>query len=186
MAFDATVLSGALVKPNGINFELLIRAAEGVPFSGFTTDVAGVEFVRNALEGFGADGAARRYGPDEIEEFLETFAPLFDDDNVRASPMGRALTNNHALHDMPLGQVLYELTGRDDETLLVDLESQPTVTPGPSVKHFDPFDLHLALTALENGADILCTSNMTDYTMDNIGPVRVMSPGALAHEYGLG
>jgi hypothetical protein len=51
VAFDATVLSGALLKPNGINFEVLVRAAEGVPFRGFTTDVAGVEFVRNALEG---------------------------------------------------------------------------------------------------------------------------------------
>lgn len=185
MAFDATVLSGALLKPNGINFEVLVRAAQGVPFRGFTTDVAGVEFVRNALEGFGSGEAARRYGPDEIEEFLETFAPLFDDDNVQASPMGRALTSNHALHDIPLGQVLYELTGHDDESLLADLESQPTVTPGPSVKHFDPFDLHLALTALEAGADILCTSNTTDYSMDNIGRVRVMTPGALAHEYGL-
>jgi hypothetical protein len=130
VAFDATVLSGALLKPNGINFELLIRAAEGVPFRGFTTDVAGVEFVRNALEGFGSGEAARRYGAEEIEAFLETFAPLFDDDNVQASPMGRALTGNHALHDMPLGQVLYELTGRDDESLLADLESQPPVTPG--------------------------------------------------------
>jgi hypothetical protein len=53
------------------------------------------------------------------------------------------------------------------------------------VKHFDPFDLHLALSAVEAGADVLCTSNTTDYTMSSIGPLRVMTPGALAHEYGL-
>ena len=31
MAFDATVLCGALLKPNGLEFELLLRAAEACP-----------------------------------------------------------------------------------------------------------------------------------------------------------
>lgn len=89
------------------------------------------------------------------------------------------------MHDQPLGEVLYELTGQTDETLLADLESQPTVTPGPSVRHFDPFDLHLALVAVRDGANVLCTSNTTDYTMARIGQVRIATPAALADEYGL-
>jgi hypothetical protein len=45
-----------------------------------------------------------------------------------------------------------------------------------------PFDLHLALTAVRDGAHALCTSNSTDYTMDRIGPV---APVRLADDYGL-
>lgn len=186
MAFDATVLCRALLNPNGLEFELLLRAAQGIPFRGFTTEVVGVEFLRNAYTGFGSGPRFRRYEQDELEEFLDTFAPLFDAESIHASPLGRALTPNHALHDKPLGEVLYELTGQSDAALLEDLESQPTVTPGPSLRHFDPFDLHLALVAVRDRADVLCTSNTTDYSMDHIGQVRIATPAALAGDYGLG
>jgi hypothetical protein len=59
------------------------------------------------------------------------------------------------------------------------------VRPGPSLSHFDPFDLHLALVAVRDGANVLCTSNTTDYTMDAIGPVRIATPIDLANNYGL-
>jgi hypothetical protein len=163
----------------------LIRGAQGVPFRGFTTEVVGMEFLRNAYSGFGAGERFRVYEPDEVELFLDTFAPLFDVDRIHASPLGRALTPNHALHDRPLGEVLYELTGKTHESLLEDLESQPTVTPGPSLKHFDPLDLHLVLAAVRDGADVLCTSNITDYTMERIGPVRIATPDQLADDYRL-
>lgn len=185
MAFDATVLCRALLNPAGVEYELLVRAGQGVPFRGFTTDVVGMEFLRNAHMGFGAGERFRTYDENELEEFLDTFAPLFDVDNIHSSPLGRALTPNHALHDRPLGEVLYELTGQTDESLLDELESQPTVTPGPSLRHFDPFDLHLALVAVRADADVLCTSNSTDYTMERIGNVRISTPVALADEYGL-
>jgi len=185
VAFDATVLCRALLNPNGLEFELLLRAAQGVPFRGFTTEVVGVEFLRNAYMGFGAGSRFRTYDQSELEEFLDTFAPLFDADNIHASPVGRALTPNHALHDQPLGEVLYELMGQSDEMLLADLERQPTVTPGASLRHFDPFDLHLVLVAVRDGADVLCTSNTTDYTMATIGHVSIATPAALAADYGL-
>ncbi len=51
VCFDATVLCGAIRKPTGINFKLLELAAAGVVLEGFTSDVAGMEFVRNALDG---------------------------------------------------------------------------------------------------------------------------------------
>jgi hypothetical protein len=187
VAFDATVLCRALLNPLGVEFELLVRAADGVPFRGFTTDVVGFEFLRNAYEGFGAGERFRRYTQDELTEFLDTFAPLFDAGNIHAAPIGRALTPNHELHDKPVGEVIFELTGHRYTSLLEELEAQPTVTPGPSLRHFDPFDLHLALTAVRDGADAVCTSNTTDYTMEmeRIGPVRIVTPAELAADYGL-
>lgn len=185
VAFDATVLCRALLNPSGMEFELLVRAAQGFPFRGFTTEVVGMEFLRNTYMGFGAGDHFRTYEPDELEEFLDTFAPLFAVGKIRASPLGRALTPDHALHDRPLGEVVYEMTGQSDESLVADLEGQPTVTPGPSLRHFDPFDLHLALVAVRDGADVLSTSNTTDYSVDNIGHVRIATPANLADDYGL-
>lgn len=135
-----------------------------------------MEFLRNASMGFGAGARYRAYDPDEIEAFLDTFLPLFDADKIQASPLGRALTPDHALHDLPLGEVVHAMTGRSDASLLEELERQPTVTPGASLRHFDPFDLHLALVAVRDDADVLCTSNTTDYTMQRIGPVRIATP----------
>jgi hypothetical protein len=97
VAFDATVLCRALLNPRAIVFELLIRAAQGMPFAGFTTEVVGMEFLRNAYGGFGAGDRWRTYSEQEIEGFLDVFAPLFGADNIRSSPLGRALTPDHAL-----------------------------------------------------------------------------------------
>jgi hypothetical protein len=60
--------------------------------------------------------------------------------------------------------------------LLAHLESQPTVTPGPSLRHLDPLDLHLALVAVRDGADVLC--NTTDCTIAEIGQVRIATLAA--------
>lgn len=92
MAFDATVLCRALLNPAGVEFELLVRAAQGVPVRGFTTEVVGMEFLRNAYMGFGAGERFRTYHQDELESFLDTFAPLFDLENIHTSALGRALT----------------------------------------------------------------------------------------------
>jgi hypothetical protein len=53
VAYDATVLCRALLNENGIDFELLVAGAAGIPFVGWTTDVVGMEFLRNAYDGFG-------------------------------------------------------------------------------------------------------------------------------------
>jgi hypothetical protein len=87
VAFDATVLCGALRKPTGYNFKLLELAADGTLLQGFTTDIAGMEFVRNALDGLGGVS----YDMELIEAFLDHFSPLFNPENVEPSPIGRAL-----------------------------------------------------------------------------------------------
>ncbi len=185
VALDANILCSAILSPKSLNWRVLEHAAKRVPFQGFTTEVAGMEFVRNASEGFKTKGGLKTFDLDEIEEFLDVFDPLFDPDNVATSPIGRSLTGNHALHDQPLGQVVYQLTGRTREELLDDLESQPLVNQGSSVAHFDPFDLHLALAAVEREADYLCTSNTKDYSMSHIGPVRIATPEHLVAEFSL-
>jgi hypothetical protein len=119
--FDATVLCGALVRPAGINFRLLRLAADGVVLDGFTTDVAGYEFVRNALKGLG--GVA--YHPDTVSAFLDGFAPLFDPENVGRSSIGRDIIDKVWTYDKPVGAVVDELTGRSHHELLTDVESPP-------------------------------------------------------------
>ena len=88
-----------------------------------------MEFLRNAYGDFGGGERFRVYEPDKVELLLDTFAQLFDVDTIHASPLGRALSANHALHDRPLGEVL-RADGRRRRVAAEDLESQPTVAPG--------------------------------------------------------
>ncbi len=117
VCFDATVLCGAIRKPTGYNFKLLELAAGGAVLSGFTTDIAGMEFIRNALDGL----SGVIYDMEMIEAFLDHFAPLFNPDNIQPSPIGRALPMQVSLHNRPIGEVVYELTGRTRDELLAGL-----------------------------------------------------------------
>jgi hypothetical protein len=177
--FDATVLCGALVRPTGQNWRLLAFAAESPVLDGFTTDVAGLEFVRNALDGI----SGNVYSLHEVEEFLDVFEPLFDPDNVAESPIGRSLLQRTDLHNKPIGEVAYELTGRTREDLLADLESQPRLMD----PEFDYADLHIVISAVEHGAEIICSSNRRDLPEGPIVPgIEVMGPGRLSAMLGLG
>lgn len=153
VAFDASVLCNAILNEQSLDFELLVAAASAVPFTGFTTDVAGMEFVRNASKGFRTAEGVRAFTRDQIGAFLDTFAPLFELENVAPALVGRRLVENHALHDRPLGEVVAAMTGARKEHLLADLHAQPLVTSGPSVAHFDPFDLHVALAAVHRAGE---------------------------------
>ncbi len=178
VCFDATVLCGALRKPTGLNFRLLEIAAAGGVYEGFTTDVAGLEFVRNALDGLGGI----TYELDQVAEFLDCFKPLFDPDNVAASPIGRSLTQETWLHNRPIGEVVYHLTGRRREDLLDDLPDQLRVVVG----EFDAYDVHLEAAAAHRGANALCSSNRRDLPEGPLaGDLRVVGPGRLAAELGV-
>jgi len=178
VCFDATVLCGALVRPTGQNARLLAFAVESAVLEGFTTDVAGLEFVRNALNGI----SGNVYDLDEVEEFLEVFEPLFDPENVARSPIGRSLVQRTDLHNKPIGEVAYELTGRTRSDLLTDLESQARLM----APEFDYSDLHLVVSAVEQGADIICSSNSTDLPEGPIVPgIEVIGPGRLGATLGL-
>ncbi len=179
VCFDATVLCGALRVPTGINFKLLTLAAEGVVLDGFTTDVAGLEFVRNAVQD-GLGGVV--YPPEVVEAFLDAFAPLFNPDNVEHAPVGRALGGETWLHDRPVGEVVYHLTGHTHEELLADLPEQLRVTVG----ELEPYDIHLVAAAVQRGADAICSSNRRHLPEGQlVGKLQVVRPGTLARELGL-
>ena len=178
VCFDATVLCGALRQPAGLNFRLLQLAADGVVVEGFTTEVAGMEFIRNALDGL----SGVRYEMDLIEEFLDGFAPLFDPDNVAESPIGRSLTEQTWLHNKPIGEVVYELTGRTREDLLEGLPEQLRVVTG----EFDANDVHLVTAAAARGADVICSSNRRHLPEGPLaGEIEVFGPGRLAAALGI-
>jgi predicted nucleic acid-binding protein len=178
VCFDATVLCGALRKPTGRNFRLLELAAEGVLIDGFTTEVAGMEFVCNALAGLGGV----RYDIEVIEEFLDAFDPLFHPDNVALSPIGRSLTRETWLHNRPIGEVVYHLTGRTREDLLADLPSQLRVVAG----EFDAYDVHLVAAAVASAADVICSSNRRHLPEGKLaGELQIIGPGRLGAELGI-
>ncbi len=178
VCFDATVLCGAIRKPTGYNFKLLEFAADGAVLGGFTTDVAGMEFVRNALEGLGGVS----YDMPQIERFLDYFAPLFNPDNVQPSPIGRALPAQASLHNRPIGEVVYELTGRRHEELLADLPQQLRLV----ASEFDAFDIHLLAAATARGADVICSANRAHLPEGPLaGGIEIVGPGRLAAQLGI-
>lgn len=179
VCFDATVLCGALRKPTGNNFRLLEVAAESVVIEGFTTEVAGMEFVRNALEGLGGV----RYDVGAINEFLDVFGSLFVADNVATSPIGRSLTAETWLHNRPIGEVVYHLTGRTRDDLLEDLPEQLRLISG----EFDAYDAHLVAAAVARGADAICSANRRHLPEGPlVGGLHVIGPGRLAASLGIG
>lgn len=178
VCFDATVLCGALVRPTGQNARLLAFAAESPVLEGFTTDVVGLEFIRNAVGGISGEV----YDLAEIEAFLDVFEPLFDPDNVAKAPIGRSLIQRADLHNKPLGEVVYELTGRTKEDLLTGLNDQVRLV----AEEFDYKDLHLVVAAVEQDADVICSSNRADLPEGPIVPsIEVIGPGRLCAVFGL-
>lgn len=176
--FDATVLCGALRKPTGYNFKLLELAADGTLLQGFTTDIAGMEFVRNALDGLGGVS----YEMELIEAFLDHFAPLFNPDNIEPSPIGRALPVQTSLHNRPIGEIVYELTGRTRDDLLDGLSQQLRLLAG----EFDAYDIHLVAAAVACNADVICSANRSHLPEGPLaGHLQVIGPGRLAVDLGI-
>jgi hypothetical protein len=140
--FDATVICGAFVRPDGINYKLLELADDGL-IDGFTTDVAAYEFVYNAYKGNLTRGA--RVEPELVSEFLDGFPHLLDPATTPRVSIGRNVVEHVWMLHQPVGQVVYDLTGRERNDLLFHLQDQQVV----GVDDFDPSDLHLLVAAVE-------------------------------------
>jgi predicted nucleic acid-binding protein len=173
--FDATVICGAFVRPDGVNYKLLELADDGL-IDGFTTDVAAYEFVYNAYKGNLTGGDP--IDPELLSEFLDGFPYLFDPETTPRVSIGRNVVDRVWMLRKPVGQVVYGLTGRQRADLLTQLHEQQVV----GVDDFDPSDLHLLVAAVEQGADIVCTSNTTDLRQPAYGSIRVAAPSALYRE----
>lgn len=185
VAFDTTVLWGAFFRPAGPNFALLALAAQRTPvLDGFITDAVGAEFWwRATQQGIRGPGQpeARTYTETELQPFLDAFEVLFEPENMSKAPLGRSLGQYAGLVGQPLGQVLHAVTGKDREALLA---GHTTDFP-MNFESVDIADLHVITGALDNGAEVLCSSDSTTLGYDPIGSLRVIKPVDLADELGL-
>lgn len=169
--FDATVLAGALITPNGPNARLLDLASMGGPLRGATSDVVALEFLRHAVEG---NLGGVQYELSDIQAFFDAYAPLFE---IAQAPIGRALPQRTDLHNLPIGEIVFQLTGETRESLLSNLPDQPTL------KEFDVHDLHVVAAAAQIDADAICTSDR--HFQEPIGTLEIYRPHRLAHDFGL-
>jgi hypothetical protein len=134
-----------------------------------------MEFVRNALDGLGGVS----YDMELIDAFLDHFSPLFNPENVEPSPIGRALPAQTSLHNRPIGEVIYELTGRTREDLLDGLPQQLRLLAG----EFDAYDVHLVAAAVARDADVICSANRAHLPEGPLaGDLQVIGPGRLGRQ----
>jgi hypothetical protein len=82
------------------------------------------------------------------------------------------------LHNLPLNEVVYHLTGETKNDLLAQLQLDETTT----LVDFDEYDLHALATAAKAGADAICSS---DTIFDKIEWIPIYKPHELAAEFGL-
>jgi hypothetical protein len=184
VAFDTTVVTGAFLRPAGINYRLLELAAHGTPvLQGFATDAVGAEFWwKTTQQGLRLRGTLRTWPEEDVAEFLEVFDPLFRPENMRQAPLGRELGSRFAgLVGLTLGEVLHAITGKDRDALLSSVSAQQRVLFEP----FDINDLHVLAGAIANGADILCSSDSRNLALSPLGSLKIDTPSALAVELGL-
>lgn len=185
VAFDTTVLWGAFHRPTGPNFALLALAAQRTPvLDGFITDVVGAElWWRATQQGVKGPGqpVPRTYSEQELEPFLQAFKVLFEPASMARAPLSRSLGKYAGLVGLPLGEFLYAVTGKDREAL----SSAATAAFPVTFESMDIADLHVLCGALENSAEIICSSDTKLLSYDPIGDLQVRPPLALADELGL-
>ncbi|MGD0452833.1 MAG: hypothetical protein ABSB69_04490 [Solirubrobacteraceae bacterium] len=185
VAFDTTVLWGAFHRPAGPNFALLALAAQRTPvLDGFITDVVGAEFWWRATQQ-GVKGPGQRvprtYSEQELEPFLQAFKVLFEPASMARAPLSRSLGQYAGLVGRPLGEFLHAVTGKDREALL----SAATAAFPVTFESMDIADLHILCGALENSAEIICSSDTKLLSYDPVGSIRVIPPEELAEDLGL-
>ncbi len=170
--FDATVWCGALLRPVGTNAKLLDLAARGGPLRGVTSDVVLLEMYRHAVMG---DLRGVVFAPEDVWDFVRAHEPLLE---ISQSPIGRSLPDRTDLHNLPITEIVYHLTGQTREELLNDLEGKTTL------RDFDDLDLHVVAAAYHGDADAICTSDETFFT-SSLGTIELCRPSELAAGFGL-
>lgn len=183
--FDTTVLWGAFHSPYGPNAKLLDLAVQRSPvLDGFITDAIGAEFWwRATQQGITGSGArrSRTYTEQELRPFLKAYEPLFEPGVLAQAPLSRSLGRYAGLVGLPLGEVLYRITGRDRAALLASKSLQ-----GPmSFESVDTADLHVICGAIDNDARVLCTNDAEILAYHPIGSLDVRTAVDLAADLGL-
>jgi predicted nucleic acid-binding protein len=167
--FDANVWCRAILNPAGLDADLLDLAAQGGPLRGVTSDAVLLEFFRHATGGT----LPQVYSPDDVWAYITSHDPLFE---VGQAPIGRSLPDRTDLHNLPLSEIVYELTGRTRSDLLTE------VGRGTTLPEFDVHDLHVLAAAVDAEADAICSD---DKVFRKVDWIDICRPVELAAEFGL-
>jgi hypothetical protein len=87
-----------------------------------------------------------------------------------------------SLHNRPIGEIVYELTGRTREDLLDGLPRQLRLVAG----EFDVYDIHLVAAAVARDADVICSANRAHMPEGPlVGDLQVIGSGRLVANLGI-
>ncbi|MBE0448074.1 MAG: PIN domain-containing protein [Actinobacteria bacterium] len=165
---DTTVLCGALVQPNSINFKLLMLA-KGPFFDPIISEVVVYEFINKCRAGI----KGRQFSEEDLDDFWAVIAPLLEPENIERISIGRRYAGDVKFFGKPIEQVIHEITQRRSSDLLDIARAS-----GLKYQDIDPYDLHLLVAAIEHDCDCICTSNTKDLP-STIGRAIVVKPGKL-------
>ncbi|WP_100012405.1 PIN domain-containing protein [Lentibacillus sediminis] len=171
---DTTVLCGALRK-NGINRKILKAARKPYLFHPVVSTVCLFEFVRNASQGLGRGKSLLKYNHQEIEAFLNKFVyPILEyyQGLPANSKIGRYNVETILREHRPIGEVLIELSGCDNEMAQQIASTQEMEEP---LYHFDQDDFHVWITAIQEDCDYILTTNDRRFP-SSIGLIQRIHP----------
>lgn len=171
---DTTVLCGAIRK-DGINRKILQAARFPHFFEPVFSKVCLFEFVRNAAEGLGKGEKRVVYSADDIEEFFQAFLnPIFEfyEKLPVNSVLGRYSVETIIRENLPIGEVLIELSECDHDTAKNIAEKQEMTEP---LAKFDQDDFHVWVTAIREDCNLILTSNHRRFPYE-IGEIKRIHP----------
>jgi hypothetical protein len=95
---------------------------------------------------------------------------------VEQAPIGRRLPSRTDLHNLPLNEIVFALTGETRADLLKQIQDSSTLA------EFDDNDLHVLAAAVQADADAICSS---DRIFDKVTWIPAYKPAELATDFGL-
>ncbi|MBL4952044.1 PIN domain-containing protein [Neobacillus sp. YIM B02564] len=172
---DTTVLCGA-IRMSGVNRTILQSAQLKGLFQPVFSKVGLFEFLyKTTVDGLGRGNKKVIYEWGEAEEFLDLFVyPLLKQYSTIPvnSIVGRYTVEAYIKGHRPIGEVLVELSGCDEETARKIVANQEMKEP---LQHFDPKDFYVWVTAIQEECDYILTSNHRRFPSE-IGPIKRIHP----------
>jgi len=173
---DTTVICGAIRK-DGVNRKIIQTARLPFLYQPVLSRVCLFEFLRNATDGIGTGERMVKYETWEIHTFLDDFVyPILEHygDLPVNSVVGRYSIETRIRDNLPIGEVLIELTGlsnEDAEKLAIE-QSKEMKEP---LKNFDQEDFHVWATAIQQECEYIITTNTRRFPSE-IGRIKRIHP----------
>ena len=166
---DTTVLCGALCT-DGVNRQLLRLGWGSLYYQPVLSRVTLFEMYNVAINK-GLRGV--RYSSDDIEAFMQdVVSPLLENNTAVNSVIGRYHVLSKLYEHRPTGEVLAELSGC---TQVDTVEIIRTAGMDQPLSHYDPEDMHVWLSAIQEKCDYMVTSNTRRFP-ECIGRIQRIHP----------